>query len=182
MWLSKSSFVIITVLCLSLGACGFTPLHSQTTQTASAPGSVQLGTIFVENIPERRGQYLRNQLIDQLYTGTNAQGATHSLKIQGLKESITNLGIQRDASSTSAQMTISARAVLIDKNTGKTLINKYIRATNAYDILDSQYTTQVSEQYARERILNELSSQILTQISLYNQGVANGKRDKVAVK
>lgn len=153
---------------LMLGACGFKPLYTTDSAVAGDDGLVPFHEIFISNIGGRSGQYLRNQLIDALYTEGRPAAPRYELKIRNLSENITLLGIQKDATATRAQMRINANLQLIDNDQdGKVVLQRSLRATNSFNILDSQYTTQVSRRYARERTLDEVSRLAVRQLSLY---------------
>jgi hypothetical protein len=66
-------------------------------------------------------------------------------------------------------MRISAQMTLTD-TTGEThrvVLRRNLETTNSFNILSSQYTTQVTEQYARERTLDEMSRKTVRQLALY---------------
>ena len=50
---------------LAVSACGFTPMYAQ--NDAGADVAAYYSDIFIENLKDRDGQYLRNALIDRIY-------------------------------------------------------------------------------------------------------------------
>lgn len=167
----KFSVFLSALFVLTLTSCGFQPLHGKnyTGHQSSVASQALFSNIRIANIPNRSGQYLRNQMIDALYNRGQIENPKYELRIQNLSEQITRLGIRRDASSTRAQMRISATLDLYNLNAQKSVLTRDIRATNSFNILDSQFSTQVSEQYARERALDDIARQVITEISLLNQ-------------
>lgn len=162
-------FIVLVMLCAltGLSACGFKPLYNTANQTDLKNGQVTPFTqIAIPNIPDRSGQYLRNKLLDQMGGGAQ-NNDRYELRVSALREQITRLGIRKDASATRAQMLISTTLQLYDRYTGEIVLTRPLRATNSYNILNSQYTTQVSETYARERTLDSLADDIIRQIALF---------------
>jgi len=156
---------VVTFCVLTLLGCGFKPVYMA---NSSGQAMVQdFSNIYISNIPNRSGQYLRNQLIDRLYTKGIPQQPRYNLSVSPVKESISKLGIRKDATATHAQMSLKVDIVLKDKQTGNVLLERSIRSVNSFNILESQFTTAVTEQDARERALNEMSDTITTELSLY---------------
>jgi LPS-assembly lipoprotein len=177
-----SSFKIFTALFLSvfLAACGFEPLLAQKQEDGISITAVY-PAIEIGNIPDRDGQYLRNLLIDRLDTDGRAPGAKapefdlavehggapYSLVFTPLSRETVNLGIRKDASATRAQMQVTTRMQLIDKNTKKVMFSRNLKAVGAYNLLDNQLATLVSQQNVADNILRELGNDALTELNLY---------------
>ncbi len=123
--------------------------------------------IDIANIPDRDGQYLRNLLIDRLYVNGRPADAPYQLKFSPLGKSIVNLGVRKDATSTRAQMQITTQMQLIDKGTGKVLLQRDFKTAGAYNLLDNQLATMVSQQNITESILQELKDSAVTELNLY---------------
>lgn len=165
---------IITCLCLavSLSACGFESMY-----TAQNQGIAQglKSSIEVDNIPDRDGQYLRNLLVDRLYTAGRPAEPRYQLKFSPLAKEVVNIGVQKDATATRAQMQIVTKMQLVEKNTGTVLLERNLRTVGAHNLLDNQLATLVSQQNITEGILQELSDDIMTELSLYfrRQGLSS---------
>jgi LPS-assembly lipoprotein len=153
----------LLALCLCAAGCGFEPLYAGGGQSVAA----HYAEVDVANIPDRDGQFLRNALIDRLYVGGRPADAKYELKIDPLKETSTDLGIQKDATVTRTQIEISARLRLVDRETARTLLDRTVRAVGGYDVLDQQYTTVITRQSVTENILTELSDNVLRELDLY---------------
>jgi LPS-assembly lipoprotein len=156
----------LMVLLLSLSGCGFEPMYGENSTSAKAV-SAALPNIDIDNIPDRDGQYLKNQLIDQLYTNGRPYDAPYVLKISNMNKSIVDLGIQQDATATRAQIQITAHMELVDKITGKTVLKRDLKTVGAYNLLDNQLETLVSQQAITEDILQEMKDDAVTELSLY---------------
>lgn len=153
-------------LCLMLGACGFHPLYGKNKYTAVGVEE-KLALVQIGNIPNREGQYLRNELIDRFYRGERPTNPKYSLSVRPLSESLINLDITTDSDSTRGQLKIVSHFTFADKQTGETLIERNIQAVTSYNILNSEFATRVSEDNARLNAIEDLARQIEHQINIY---------------
>jgi LPS-assembly lipoprotein len=156
MWWFKSCAG--AALLLTLASCGFTPLYG-----SAAPRP----EVFVASIPDRDGQELRNLLIDRIYAHGVPQAAPYELRIEPLKISAADLGIQKDATVTRTEIEIGAHMTLVDTKTGATVLERHLRAVGGYDVLDEQYATLVTRRSVTDRVLAELADNVVTELSLY---------------
>lgn len=157
---------LIAALCL-LTACGFTPVYGTANNPPSQTVSAQMSQIYIDNIPNRSGQILRNHLIDQFYRDGRPANAAYQLSVQDLHEQTIDLDVTKTSDSTRAQLRIDAVMTLIDKNTGKTLLTRNLRTITSYNILGSEFATRITENDARENALKALAEQIEIQLGLY---------------
>lgn len=157
--------VLVVASLLTLAGCGFTPMYGKTDSGPKVVSGFQ--GIEVENIPNREGQYLRNQLIDRLYTDGKPQNAPYSLRITNLKREIVNFGIRKDATATRGEMQITAHLELVDRSTGATVLSRDMRSVGAYNLLDNQYATLISRDSLTGHVLSEMSDNIITELGLY---------------
>ncbi len=150
-----------------LAACGFTPLYGDHSPSADASIRAELNSIYIGNIPDQPGQYLRNALMDRFYsTGRPGAGARYSLIIAPVAESRAELDITKTSDSTRAQLYLSTSMVLQDSD-GVELMTRSLNAVTSYNILDSQFTTRVAEESARRQALDDLARQIEMHTLLY---------------
>lgn len=153
---------------LTLSACGFSPVygtHSQSAQKSEASATLQ--QVRITPLANREGQYLRNTLIDQFYRNGYPTQPKYQLSIGALSERKTAFDITIDSEATRYQLKISTTLNLVDLASGKNVLKRSIYAVSSYNVLTSEFTTRVSEQNAREAILNDLARQIERQITLY---------------
>src|SRR3954452_14938620 len=82
---------------LLLAGCGFRPLYGSgaIVRDRGEPGTVSLSDVQIEPIPNRRGQELRNRLIDRFYGDGRPASPTYALAVTNLRTSITKLGDHR---------------------------------------------------------------------------------------
>ena len=161
------------VLMLGLGSCGFEPMYG-TQSKAAEEVAVGLPNIEIGNIPDRDGQYLRNLLMDRLYTSGRPEGAPYTLTFSKLTKNIINIGIQKDATATRAQIQMLTHMELVDKSTGKAVLQRDLKTVGAYNLLDDQLSTLMSRQNITDSILHEMRDDAVTELSLYFRRKATG--------
>lgn len=157
--------IVVVASFLALSGCGFTPMYGETEHGSKVASELQ--GIEIENIPDREGQYLRNLLIDRLYTDGKPQNALYTLKITRLKRDVVNFGIRKDATATRDEMQITARLELVDRASGTAVLSRDMRSVGAYNLLDNQYATLISRDSLTGHVLGEMSDNIVTELSLY---------------
>ncbi len=169
--------VLTSALTLTLVACGLSPVYGTFSQNAqSTDVSAALNDIYIDNIPDRTGQKLRNHLIDSLVqSGHNSKAdAAYKLSVSGVSESIYGIGIAKDATATRSQIRMSTTFTL--KQNEKTILTRTVTAVSSFNTLASQYTTLVTEEAARSQTITQLSDQIITQLELYFSNPAAFKK------
>ncbi|TAL30970.1 MAG: hypothetical protein EPN97_11580 [Alphaproteobacteria bacterium] len=156
--------VTIALVVTLLTACGFEPMYGDKGDSATA---ANYSSVEIDNIPDRSGQYLRNQLIDRLYLDGRPSGTVYALKVAPLRTVTTSMGIRRDATSTRAMAEVGTTMQLVEKATGRVLLQRDMRATGGYNLLDNQFATIVSRQSVSEHMLDEIADDIVTELGLY---------------
>lgn len=126
-----------------------------------------MSSIFIENIPNREGQFLKNELIDRFYQKGRPADPAYKLYIQPIQETRNDLDITKNSDATRAQLRLETKLMLQDSQSSKVILRRKLTAITSYNILQSQFTTRVSEQDARENALNDLAIQIERHLSLY---------------
>ncbi|HEY8962977.1 MAG TPA: LPS assembly lipoprotein LptE [Alphaproteobacteria bacterium] len=154
---------------LLLAACGLTPVYGDYSDaTKGSATSANLSSIYIDNIPDRTGQRLKNLLMDHMYkNGRPGPSAKYRLQIASVTESIYGLGIAKDATATRSQIKLSTSMSLFDVGTGERLMTRNVRAVSSFNTLASQYTTLVTEEDARTQTIEDLARQVETQLELY---------------
>lgn len=150
-------------LCLLVGACGFEPMYGdhRGSQTVADLSAVRIGLIS-----DRNGQLLRRYLMDRMYPQGGSVGDRYTLEV-GLTIASANFGIQRDQTSTYAQIIVSSTYALRDIKTNQLLQGGSARAVSSYNVTQDPFNILVAEADARDRALQVLANDLVTRISLY---------------
>lgn len=157
--------LIILVL---LTSCGFHSIYgTEESERGLNNLSVaqQLNHITIENIPDRSGQMLRNDLIDSLYGKGRPTNPLYKLTI-GVHSTEEDLGIQANSTSTRSLLNMYADYSLTGPNQ-KSLVKGRAHSVASFNKLSQQYGTQSARDDAIERTINEVSNQIVNRLSLY---------------
>ena len=154
---------LVLIGTLLLTACGFEPVYG--THTAARPTIDSLNQVAIDNIPDRKGQMLRNDLIDRMYSkGRPAKPLYHlTVKLNG---TLQDLGIQANATSTRSLLDLTATYTLSATN-GKDLLSGTAHSISSFNKLSDQYGSLIADESAYERTIKEVSEQIVNRISLF---------------
>jgi LPS-assembly lipoprotein len=123
---------LLALLLAPLGGCGFHPLYGGPTEQE---GEAALAAIHVERVPERVGQLL-TQALRERFNPRGLPVETRYDLVVTLSYGRADTGIQRDASSTSAEVVMNATFRLYEKSTGRPLYVGISRTTSEFDILN----------------------------------------------
>ena len=85
-------------LCLFIAACGFHPMYGKNKYTAVGVEE-KLALIDISNIPNREGQFLRNELIDRFYRDGRPGHTIYTLSITPITERRANLDVTTESDS-----------------------------------------------------------------------------------
>ncbi len=152
-----------------LSSCGFTPIHGTAFQDEASAQSLrsEMAQVQIENIPNREGQFLRNELIDRLYRDGRPSHPKYSLVITPIGEKKSDLDITKESDATRSQLKLRTSMQLIDIQTKEVVISRKLNAISSYNVLSSEFATRVSEQNTRENALNDIARQVELHIGLY---------------
>jgi LPS-assembly lipoprotein len=156
---------LLALLLAPLGGCGFHPLYGGPSEQE---GETALASVHVERVPERVGQLL-TQALRERFNPRGLPVETRYDLIVTLSYGRADLGIQRDSSSTRAEVIMNAAFRLYDKSTGRQLYNGSSRTTSEFNILNDAYSATVAEIDARERGVRALSQDIGLQVAVFLQ-------------
>lgn len=156
---------VLLALCLGLAGCGYHALYGD---GATGVSTDDLALVYVGGIPDRPGQQLRNNLVQRLNPSGQPSRPTYTLNVS-LSIASTGVGLSRDNTTSRTSITTSATYTLLESDSGKALFTATSRATDAYDVLLSDYATLVSRDDAVNRALREVSDDIRTRLAVYFQ-------------
>jgi hypothetical protein len=152
-------------LALALSGCGFHPVYMPT--ASGKPGVAQrdLSSVFVEIIPERPGQLLR-QALQERFDDDSGTPSAYNLHVT-FSVAGEGIGIEVNNIATRVRLTGNASWTLLghdDKHTVLTSGNA--RAIDGVNIFDSQYFAADLELEAEQkRIAENIASQIAIQLA-----------------
>ena len=155
-----------------LAGCGFEPVYGDRTVTNPAPGKPQtvrvsdeLSAIWVEPIPNRVGQMMRNALIDRI-NGTYEPSQPRyrlEVRLQELKQALLE---RRDTLETATNLILIA-SYRLKAPDGSALATNKSRTVVLYNQLTSPYATIAAEDFARERAVQLTAEDIRLRLSLF---------------
>lgn len=158
-------------LAITLAGCGLQPVYGDYANGGkNAPVAKAFDSIYIDSIPDRTGQKLRNLMMDRMYKNGRVEkaNAQYRLSIQGVTERIYGLGIAKDATATRSQIKLSTGFTLTRIDDPATpLLQREISAVSSFNQLASDYTTLVTEEDARDQTINDLGQQIMVLLELY---------------
>jgi LPS-assembly lipoprotein len=160
---SRRAFALLPLL-TALSGCGFRPLYRPNSARAWDP---DLAAITVSRIPDRPGQILALALRENL----NPAGIHAPVKWRLdtlLSISRIDLGIQRNATATTSEVSVYASYTLYDTK-GAVVQSGVSRAIGDFDLLVDAYATQVAADDARDRALREVADDITLRLALFVQ-------------
>lgn len=165
---SRSSLSVFAALLAAgtLAGCGFTPLYGDSDQSGGV--ARQLDEVDVQNIPERTGQMLRDQLQYQLHAAGAPTSELYSLAV-GYTISAQNSGVQQDSSVTYNRFVANAVWTLSPiGNPAAPLATGRASTENQINIIDQQYFAQTLEtNTVNQQIADTLAQEIDTQLAAY---------------
>lgn len=156
----------------ALAGCGFSPLYGR-----GEDGSVaeELAKIRVLPIANRSGQVLRNHLLDGLTPRGEPQKPQYTLQVALAEPNVQDLGISRSESVVRYGFSAVARFRLRDAS-GADLLQGDAGGSSSYLVTNSEFATVAARTNARDRVMEELSSDIKAQVATFlRQRLAQGR-------
>jgi LPS-assembly lipoprotein len=154
---------LLLVLASALGGCGFRPLYAP---RAPRDWDPDLAAISVTPIPNRAGQILELALRENLNPGGTSVAARWRVNTM-LTVGRSDLGIQRNATATSSEITVSASYFVFEVNSGKQVYSSSSRAVGDFNQLNDAYATQVAADDAQDRALHEVADEMAMRMALF---------------
>jgi LPS-assembly lipoprotein len=153
----------LVLLAATLGGCGFRPLYASRGPHDWDP---DLAAIAVSPMRDRPGQVLTLALRENLNPSGVSVAPRWRLEAL-LTISRSDLGIQRNATATSSEITVTATYTLVDVKSGARIYSSSSRAVGDFNQLNDAYATQVGADDAQDRALQELAEEITLRMALF---------------
>lgn len=150
-------------LLLALAGCNFHPLYATRDARNSDP---DLAAIDVRPILNRPGQILALQLRENL----NPSGLTVPKRwdlLTTMTVGRADLGIQRNATATTSEVTVSVAFQLHERPSGKMVYASSSRAVGDFDLVQDAYATQVAADSARDRAIDQIADEMTLRLGLF---------------
>jgi LPS-assembly lipoprotein len=161
----RALFFLFPILFLTFTGCDFRPVYGTHGADEGSPVALDLNNVAIANIPDRKGQMLRNDLIDRMYGKNRPQQPEYTLNVS-IVSSEEQLGILANATATRTLLSITGNYSLTSKD-GKIILTGEAHSVSGYNRLDQMYGTVAAEQDAYDRTLHEVSEQIVNRLSVY---------------
>lgn len=153
----------LAIASLLLTGCGFRPLYAKSATDAGVQSA--LSRVEVQEQKERVGFDVRSRLVELLAPG-GGEGPAYDLAIR-IKERQEGLAIEPDTSVTRYNFELTGFFVLREKASGKVMTKGSSRAVAAYNVVDSQFATEIAQRDVRDRAARTLGEDIYKQLAIY---------------
>ena len=163
---ARALMAVATAGILSLSACGFKPVYGVDSASRQPAVTEQFAAIEIPPLADRIGQQMRNLLIDSLHPGGAAADYRYRLNVS-ISESVLNLGLQQNSTSTRGQVRLTVKYSLVEEKSGKTLLTESLRTSTGYNILINQFSTVLSQDDAQAQGLQQIANDMTQHIALY---------------
>ena len=153
----------VLALVMAVGGCGFHPLYAPNGTTAAG-----LKDIFVDVIPNRNGQLLREALERRL-EGSGSDGSKQYILSVGLNFAGTSIGIQGDNSSDRTRFLGTAAFTLKEPGfLGKKIVSGTVPALDGVNVIDEQFFySDLSTDAVERRMAENLADRIVQALAIY---------------
>jgi LPS-assembly lipoprotein len=161
-----------------LAGCGFQPVYMPTASGKAGVAQRDLATVFVEIIPERPGQVLR-QALQERFGDDSGTPAAYNLHVT-FSISGEGVAIEQNDIATRIRLTSNATWTLIGHDAKRTtLASGNVRAIDGLNIFDSQYfAADLESEAEQKRLAENLATQIATQVAVWFRQQAAKQADK----
>ena len=158
-------YILLTSILLFLSNCGgFQPLYKQ---TGSADLNVpkQFASVDVAVIKDRKGQILRNYLLDIFNPKGQPKEPEYLLKVE-LTESTYATATKQDATFTRSNITNRAEFRLDRVETRQTVLASMAQTTSSFDLIEDDLANTQALRSARDANLRVLSQKISSRLAI----------------
>lgn len=154
--------LVLTLIAISLSACGFKPMHAPGTFTTGSGYSFE--KISVTTSKEEKSDFLLKQALRDRF-GDN-QDAQYELKISP-KVTRGGLGIGADDVASRYDMRMNAKYELVERKTGKTVHKGTVTSISTFAAPRDPYGTVSAENNATEQVAREAADRIIIKLAGY---------------
>ena len=138
----------------------------------------ETSSIFIDEIPERTGQILRQVLSDHLTPLGEPENPRYRLSARISKISTSEQAVRKDNLATRYLMTMTAKYVLYSYPENRELISSSFTERSNYDVQRSPYATDMAEQAAKERLAKIMGNNIALRVAAFLKGYKDPRNEK----
>lgn len=151
---------------LAVSGCGYRPVYGERGAAAGDGVRAHLGAVKIAGIADRRGQLLRNFLLDRM--NPRGEPATPRYVLSVTTREATRITDSRpDGTATRADIVVDARFNLRDSASDTVVFVDKSEAVATYNLLTARFASVASEDEARRRAMELLADQIALQVALF---------------
>jgi LPS-assembly lipoprotein len=158
--------IAATAVALALSGCGYRPLYGERGPGPGGAASDHLGSVKIAGIADRRGQMLRNDLLDRMSPRGETASARYILSVI-TTEATRTTDSRADGTATRADLVVSARFNLRDINSDVVVYVDRSEAVATFNLLTNRFASVSSEDEARRRAVEQIADQITLQVALF---------------
>jgi LPS-assembly lipoprotein len=157
----------VSAIGAALSGCGFQPVYMRTASGKVGVAQRDLSSVFVEIIPERPGQLLR-QALQERFGNDSGTPANYNLHVT-FSVAGEGIGIETNDIATWIRLTGNATWTLVGHDDKRTaLTSGTARAIDGLNIFDSQYfAADLETEAEQKRIAENIATQIATQLAVW---------------
>ena len=127
----------------------------------------ETSSIFIDEIPERTGQILRQVLSDRLTPKGEPEKPHYRLSVGLSAPNISEQAVRRDNLATRYMMSISASYKLYSYPENQLLLSDSVNNRAGYDVQRSPYATDMAERMIKERIVRIMGGDIALRLAAF---------------
>jgi len=157
-------FLLIPAICLLSAGCGFHPIYARS--QGGDDVATKLATVKVQDIPEREGQIIKNNLEFLLNPGNAPAAQEYSLKIT-VKDQHRELGINTDLRVTRYDVVPTAHYELISLADNKVVDSGHVTIKSSYNRTTSEFATYVAEENSTKLADQEIAEELRSRLVYY---------------
>jgi LPS-assembly lipoprotein len=156
----------VLAVALTANGCGYRPLYGEQSAVAGAPVRAQLSQVKIAGIADRRGQILRNYLLDRMNPNGESASPRFVLSVT-TREVLRVTDTRADGTATRADIVITARFNLRDAVSDTVVFIDNSEGVATFNLLTARYASVASQDEARRRAVELLADQIARQVALF---------------
>jgi hypothetical protein len=158
---------VCAALVLTLAGCGFQPVYMRTASHKEGVPQRELATVFVDVIPERPGQLLR-QALQERFGNDSGTPSAYSLQV-AFAIAGEGIAIEQNSIATRIRLTGNANWSLIGHDDKRTMLTSgSARTIDGFNVFDSQYfASDLDIEADEKRMAENIATQIATQLAVW---------------